>query len=248
MFKHRIDEAVAPSVYLDWLLLSFLAGSINAGGYLACGRFVSHVTGFATLFGIGMAKHQWVSGLGLLSVPLFFLSGVMLSAFLVDRRFHKNPKNYSLVMALAGFSLLLVTVMGYFNFFVVFGHSGTINEEYVLLILLSFASGLQNAAISTASGATLRTTHLTGMITDLGISVTHVLYPYTAKQSKTKEQRANKLRIGSLLSFCLGSVVAAILFLHIHYLGFLLPTLIAFYAAIKGYLQAKGLSRVGEAG
>ena len=52
MFHHRIHDKVGYKTYLDWFLLAFLGGHVNAGGYLACHRFVSHVTGFATLAGV----------------------------------------------------------------------------------------------------------------------------------------------------------------------------------------------------
>src|SRR5262249_20057385 len=72
--------------FLNWFLLSFLAGTINVGGYMACHRFVSHVTGFATLFGAEAVEGNWAEGFGMLSVPLFFIIGTMISAFLVERR------------------------------------------------------------------------------------------------------------------------------------------------------------------
>ena len=37
------------------------------------------------------------------------------------------------------------------------------------------ACGLQNAMVTTYSGSTMRTTHLTGMVTDLGIACGHFL-------------------------------------------------------------------------
>lgn len=71
MFKHRADESAGNLVVLHWSLLSFNGGCINAGGFLATGRFVSHVTGFATLFGVDMANSQIDAALGILSVPIF---------------------------------------------------------------------------------------------------------------------------------------------------------------------------------
>lgn len=234
MFKHRIDETISSKTYFDWALLSFLAGSIDSGGFLACGRFVTHITGFATLFGVGLAQNQWIKAIGFLSVPAFFLIGVMTASFLVERRFHKSQKHYGLIMLLIALCLLSVAGAGTFNFFKNFGHANIVNENFILLFLLSFASGLQNAAISSASQSTLKITHLTGLITDLGISLTHILYPYTSKALKDKERRANTMRIGVMISFCLGAITSAFLFLKFNYLGFLLPACIALYSSKTG--------------
>lgn len=234
MFKHRIDETISTKTYIDWTLLSFLAGSIDAGGFMACGRFVTHITGFATLFGIELAQNNIYKALGLLTIPGFFLLGVITASFLVERRFHKSQKNYGIIMTLITLCLLIVAGAGKFNYLENFGHQSVVNEDFVLLFLLSFASGLQNAAISSASRSTLKITHLTGLITDLGISLTHILYPYTSKVTKEKEKRANMMRVGVLISFSCGAIASAFLFLKFNYLGFALPATIACYTALTG--------------
>lgn len=86
MFRHRASEKLDLKTIIDWFLLAFLAGNVNAGGYLACHRFVSHVTGFATLAGVDAATGSWGDAFGILSVPLFFLLGVVVSAYHVERR------------------------------------------------------------------------------------------------------------------------------------------------------------------
>ncbi|MCB0363343.1 MAG: DUF1275 family protein, partial [Bdellovibrionales bacterium] len=60
---------------LVWLALAFQAGVLNVGGFLACGRFVSHLTGFAGFFGLEAARLRGLEALGMLTVPLFFLLG-----------------------------------------------------------------------------------------------------------------------------------------------------------------------------
>src|ERR1700683_794226 len=81
-----------------WMALAFQGGALNIGGFLACGRFVSHVTGFATYFGVEVSRSNYFSALGMLLVPLFFLIGAILSGLLVDIRLklHKRPKYYIL--------------------------------------------------------------------------------------------------------------------------------------------------------
>ena len=87
MFSHaRGPSILSPKFAYFWIVLSFQAGALNAAGYLACHRFVSHVTGYGTLYGVEASRVQWSEAWGMLSVPIFFILGAMVSAFYVDRR------------------------------------------------------------------------------------------------------------------------------------------------------------------
>lgn len=213
---------------LVWFFLSFQAGWINAGGFLACHRFVSHVTGFATQFGIDVAEVRWADAFGMLTVPLFFLAGTMISAYYVDRRLnHGEQGQFHILFFLMSFFLLLVTVFGTLGFFGHFGAALDIMSDYVLIALLCLSSGIQNAGITTASNSFVRTTHLTGMTTDLGIGIVRVM-TQDQKQIKSIERHKNEVRTLLIVSFIIGSVMASFLFLKIAYLGFAIPTMISF--------------------
>lgn len=231
MFSHSSDGSVDRKVAYHWFMLSFLAGSINAGGFLSCQRFVSHITGFATLAGIDFASAQWAPALSMLTVPFFFLGGVMMAAWLTVRQksVGKSP-NYAMVMALEAFFLLVAAVGGMFGMFGNFGESFRVGSDYTLVALLCLASGLQNAAITSSSGATVRTTHLTGLATDLGIGLIELFFRARDRGTIDDLFRKNRLRIGTIFSFFLGSLLGAILFLNLGYAGFLLPAMMAVYA------------------
>lgn len=230
-YHHRLTDAVGVKTYIDWLLLAFLAGAVNAGGFLAANRFVSHVTGFATIAGVDFAEGNWGGALGILTVPLYFLGGVMLSAYLIDRRAHEGKKpRYALVMGLVTTLLLLSAIGGHLGFWGEFGHEAELRYDYFFLSFLCAASGLQNAALTSATGATIRITHLTGLTTDLGIGLVRA-----AKRSKSDPERRletiqNAMRAGTIVAFMLGSATGAVLYLRFHYLGFLMPAAIAAYA------------------
>src|SRR5690242_11067703 len=107
MFRHRLSTSRTSRTHFDWFLLSFLSGSVNAGGFLAAHRFVSHVTGFATLFGVSAANGNLDQALGMLSIPIYFLLGVMVSAYLVDRRENQGRRpHYAIVMSLVALCLV----------------------------------------------------------------------------------------------------------------------------------------------
>lgn len=234
MFQHRFDQTPNNFVVLHWFMLSFNGGCINAGGFLATGRFVSHVTGFATLFGVDLTNNQVQAAFGILSVPIFFLLGAFVAGLLIDRPIHHEKKpHFDWVMGLSALCLFLAAGGGELLQFGIFGSTG-FKENYLLMVLLCLASGLQNGAITSSSGSSVRTTHLSGLTTDLGLGLARMLTLDIQNNRFKKEVRANYLRIGSILSFVAGSAIGAWIFLRFGYRGFILSGLIASYAAWHG--------------
>lgn len=218
-----------------WSSLSCQAGFINAGGLLACHRFVTHTTGFATQFGVEFAQKKWIDALGMLTVPIFFLSGSMISAFFVDRKINHNENaNYFFLFFLISFLLCIVTTFGEIGFFGQFGLPLDIQVDYALIAILCLVSGIQNAAITTASGAVIRTTHMTGLTTDLGIGIVRMFDSRLQNQtSKQKEEaKANLIRISLIFGFILGSILGSICFINLQYLAFGLPAALSAGLAI----------------
>lgn len=210
-----------------WLSMAFQAGTINTGGYLACHRFVSHVTGFGTLIGTEAAAGKWVDTMGMLSVPGFFIGGSMMSAYLVDRRIQTNRRPlYPLVMLLIFILTSSVALLGSAGFFGAFDHT-FIRRDYYLLAALCLAAGLQNGTVTSAFGAIVRTTHLTGITTDLGIGLVRILTRTHKIQPRVNEKRANWMRIGIISSFILGCFTSAHVYMRFEYWGFLIPSTIA---------------------
>ena len=144
-------------------LLALGAGCINVVGYL-CFRHqpITHLTGTSTEFGLALARGDAgeIAHWGL--VILAFLLGAMLSGFIVQQGALRLGRRYGVVLMLESALLFAATPL--------------IHGGYDLgLYLASAACGLQNAMVSTYSGATVRTTHLSGIFTDLGIYLGHRL-------------------------------------------------------------------------
>src|SRR5690606_35647324 len=130
----------------------FQAGFLNIGGFMACHRMVSRVTGFATFFGYEVSQSRYWDALGMLRVPIFFLLGAMVSAILVDIDLNseETPKYYAsfgLIFFLNG-SVLPGGLLGGFGDF---GESVEGLRDYVLIALLCFICGLQNAMVTSVS-------------------------------------------------------------------------------------------------
>lgn len=236
------ENNYSPKKFLIWTALAFQSGCINVGGFLACHRFVTHTTGFATFFGSEMALGNVSHALGYLSVPLFFLTGAMLSAFFTDRRsLHNHKPNYAVVFGVIWICLLLVFLLGVNDVFGTFGEVISLSKDYILLSLLSLASGLQNAMITTISKAIVRTTHLTGLTTDLGIGMIRILSSPNL-QTKQNETQATGMRLGIIFGFILGSWLGASVFYKHQYWGFLIPLLVTssfLYVSYKAYKQGQ---------
>lgn len=224
MFTTLIHEdSYSAKKFLIWTAFSFQAGCINVGGFLACHRFVTHTTGFATLFGAEMAEGNVKNALGYLAVPFLFLLGSMFSAFFTDRRsLHQHKPNYIIVFAGMWICFLLVSILGVSNYFGDFGNDLNLSRDFLLLALLSLASGIQNAMITSVSKAVVRTTHLTGLTTDLGIGLIRI-FSSPLNQHQQMEFLATLMRLGIIVSFILGSWLAASIFNKHHYLGFFIP-------------------------
>jgi uncharacterized membrane protein YoaK (UPF0700 family) len=234
MFSHHLDQTTDNRIALHWFMLSFNGGCINAGGFIATGKFVSHVTGFATLFGVEVTNNRIEAAMGILSVPFFFLIGAFVAGLLIDRPIHqgKSP-HFDWVMGLSALCLFLAAGGGEMLLFGKFSEV-VLKQNYFLLVLLCLASGLQNGAITSSSGRSVRTTHLTGLTTDLGLGLARTLTFDLKKNIFQKEARANYLRIGSILAFAVGSAIGAWIFIKVGYKGFVLSGLIASYSAWHG--------------
>ena len=151
--------------------LAFVAGAANAGGFLAVGQYTSHMTGIVS----GVADHLILSNVRLalagLAAVVAFMSGAMVSAILVNfARRQRLHARFSIPLLLESALLLIFGLMGAR----LAAHTGLLLPLTVLL--LCFLMGLQNAVITKVSRAVIRTTHTTGLITDIGIELGKLIY------------------------------------------------------------------------
>lgn len=170
--RHLTHHVRTPSAdALLGLLLAFVAGGINAGGFLAIGRYTSHMTGFLSTVAdeitVGRTAIAAVAALALVS----FLAGSVVSTLLVSYSRYAHPhRQWALPLCLEG---LLIALFGLYG--TCLPHAWQIPA--MGMMLLCGIMGLQNATISKISQARIRTTHVTGMLTDFGIELGRWLFP-----------------------------------------------------------------------
>jgi uncharacterized membrane protein YoaK (UPF0700 family) len=223
--NESISTYTRPNVIL-WMALAFQGGAINAGGWIGFHRFVSHVTGTITLTGISIAEKDRGTLLSLWILPVFFILGAMMSGYLVDSRIKANHRaKYKAVLGWIFALLFVFAAIGSLGYFGPFGSGDVSTPGQLAVSLLCFICGLQNGLITRASKAVVRTTHLTGLATDLGLGFVRLL---SGKGIDTREERrATLMRLGILLFFGLGVTSGAACYLRYQFAGFYLPATVA---------------------
>ncbi len=197
--------------------LAFIAGAINAGGFLAVDRYTSHMTGIVSSMADYLVTNNVtavVIGLGSL---VAFVAGSAYSAILINwGSHHRMHSKYAYPLLWEAMLLLCFGLMGGY---LELHQSGFIP---VTVMLLCFIMGLQNAIITKISNSEIRTTHMTGIVTDIGIELGKVFYINSQSESAHyKPVRSNKGRLvvlSSLLaSFFCGGTAGAVGFKYIGY-------------------------------
>lgn len=223
------------------LVLAFVAGALNAGGFLAVAQYTSHVTGM-----VSSVADQAVLGRldlvvdGLIGV-LAFLLGAAACALLVNFGRRRQLRSVYALPLLVEAVLILV-----------FGLLGTqlARVEGLLLpatvLLLCFTMGLQNAVVTKLSGAVIRTTHLTGIVTDLGIELGRALYPSRGTEAVRADRGRAALLAGLLLAFLAGGLAGAYGFKAYGYASTLpLAALLGLLALVPAFDDLSSLTSAG---
>lgn len=125
------------------LLLAFVAGAINAGGYLAVQRYTSHMTGVVSGVADDLALGEFaLAAAGAVLVGMFMLGAVttaLLTNWARRRRLHSE---YALSLLLEAALLLLFGLMG-----AALAHHTALRVP-LTVALLSYLMGLQNAVVT----------------------------------------------------------------------------------------------------
>lgn len=233
MFHRNQDALFNPRYLLIWMLLAMQGGFLNTAGFLGVGRFVSHLTGFGTMVGVEIFRGHGLLALGLIATPVFFLFGSIFSGWFVERRrIQQELPWYSFIFFYIVFWLILVVVIGELGGFGTFGNHLDSMKNFYFLFTIAFICGMQNAVVSSATGNIIRTTHLTGPMTDLGTGFVRI-WTFRKDRSKKKEFYAVWCRLGMILSFVVGSFIGAYLLTHFQYRAFLFPVIISLFASFE---------------
>lgn len=185
--------------------LACMAGSTNAVGLLGFKHeAVSHLTGTSTLLGVSLTEQSYLEAAHLAGIILAFVIGAAAAGAIVGRVPLQMGRRYSYALLLE--AILLVAAM------VVLVQDSNIGHY-----LASAACGLQNGMVSTYSGAVVRTTHVSGLFTDLGTMLGATL------RGQSGDKRQALLYSLLIAGFLLGGIIGTILFEQAAFLALLFP-------------------------
>ena len=186
MFRHQGKTRTLKHNIQIATVLSFVAGIVNVVGFLSFKQLTTNITGHFALFITDVSDLDFWKGTIYFLYIFSFLLGSFFSSLLIEN-FRANKRLNIFVMPTLLESFILLSI-GLFGSFLV---SQSAN---LVVCLLLFAMGLQNSFVTKISNAVVRTTHLTGLFTDLGIDLSHLFFPKL--YPNRKKLKANiKLRI-----------------------------------------------------
>lgn len=193
-FKHNVQLAS---------FLSFVAGVVNVAGYLSIKQLTTNVTGHFAFFINDVAEFEVWNGTIYFLYFFSFLFGSFIASIIIDIfRYNKKLNVYLIPTFLEVFILVGIAVLYRFP---------TLSNPDLIACLLLFAMGLQNSFVTKISNAVVRTTHLTGLFTDLGIELSHLFFPKRYPQHELIISTI-KLRVYIIGNFFLGGLIGGFIY------------------------------------
>lgn len=186
--------------------LSFVAGMVNVGSILSIQRFTTNVTGHFAVFIEELLRPNYTLAITFSLFVLCFFLGSFSSNLMVEiiKRYNFTYQ-YTLPVVI---ETILVFIAG--SAFTFYTPS---NPDYIGFILL-YAMGLQNSLVTKVSKSVVRTSHLTGLFTDLGIEVSNLFF-IKNKYRRTKIKLSIQLRLRIIICFFLGGLTCGIIYSHL---------------------------------
>ncbi|MGC3947121.1 MAG: YoaK family protein [Chryseolinea sp.] len=182
-------------------MLSFVAGIVNISGVLSINILTTNVTGHFAFFSEHFVKGNYQVAIDFVSYIIAFLLGAVCCGLIVELAQKRNSLTPHRIPILLEILTLIFVVITF----------ETISPESTARILL-FSMGLQNALVTKISQATVRTTHLTGLFTDLGIEISQLFFHRNKASDMRKLTKSIYLRLAIILFFFLGGVSGGFLF------------------------------------
>jgi len=219
-FKHNLRLAA---------LLSFIAGLVNITGVLFLNVLTTNVTGHFAFFAEEVVLKRYNLAFLFLVYIFSFLLGSFIASLLTEffvRRNHPSAHKYSMFLEII--ILLIIGIAG--NYFLQYGL-----PRAVIACLMLFSMGVQNSLVTQISNSTVRTTHLTGLFTDLGIELAHLIF-YKREEPHKKLRKSIDLRIAIIAFFFIGCVAGGFLYSFFYLTTLLLASILLFIALVYDVL------------
>lgn len=214
MFRHQGKTRTLSHNKKIASLLSFVAGVVNVAGFISVQRLTTNVTGHFAYFVDEVFKMQFGESLIYFLYIVFFFLGSFVSSLFIEIISRKNEQYIYFIPAFAE-SIILIAVA-------LLGFRLVETNPNLIACTLLFAMGLQNSLVTRISNAIVRTTHLTGLFTDLGIEISQLFF-YKKPEQKEKLKSTIKLRLRIIVYFFLGGLAGGIFYAYLKLHVLLIP-------------------------
>ena len=205
MFRHQGKNRTFIHNLRLATLLSFVAGIVNVTGVLSVQTLTTNVTGHFAYFAEEIMKRDYAAAITFFVFTIFFLLGAFTSNFLAELISRKHP-NLSHVIPISLEMIILIGV----GIFGAQSALSSIEGKWIAFAML-FAMGIQNSLVTKISQSTVRTTHLTGLFTDLGIELSQLFF-YKKPEENKKLKTSIYLRLSIIIFFFLGCISGGFLY------------------------------------
>ncbi len=231
--------------------LALVGGYVNSAGFVLIGTFTSHATGNVGRFANDLATAQLHAALAALAMLVAFFGGAFAASMLLESNFvGGTPKAYAAALAGEAALLLLFTI-----------ESALVDAEHprwkdTEAAVLCMAMGMQNSLVTRLSGAVVRTTHLTGVLTDLGIEGARWFRWWRSRlsdrlhtklslgQNPAERPSAPKVALLATIAgaFFAGALLGSLAGVTLRHLSMVPPTLTLFAGALYALLSSEAPS------
>lgn len=196
-------------------ILALVSGLVNAIALLGFTHHgATHMTGLFSAFSIAAFQNKTTTLFEVSGILFSFFAGSVVTGLILRDAHLKMGQHYGTVMILEGI-LLVLSTLGFYH--------QLIWGEYAA----AMAAGLQNAMASMYSGAIIRTTHLTGVLTDLGVLLGHRLIGIRSDKLKIK------LFMTLIFTFIAGGFLGTWFYALWGPLAMLVPAMLVFFCAVS---------------
>ncbi len=204
-YKHNLHLAV---------LLCLTAGFVNVAGVLAFAVLTTNVTGHAAALAVDLERGDFMQVFVAFGWLLLFLAGAVFSGWYIGLMGKHRRYTYTVPLFIELCILCFIALRG-------ISPGGYVQLSKYFIGSLLFVMGMQNALVTVISKSVVRTTHLTGIMTDFGISLSSVIQAHFRPSGGLRQRLV--LQGNIILFFLIGGVLGAFSFQRYSYSSFLIP-------------------------
>jgi uncharacterized membrane protein YoaK (UPF0700 family) len=223
MFRHKGKGRIYSHNLKLASILSCVAGLVNITGVLAVSTLTTNVTGHFAYFSEQLFVRNYKMAFIYLLYILFFLFGAFVSGVIMEwASKHKSHTPYIIPLSV---EIMIMLVVGFSPELL----SDRPSVPLIISSALLFAMGLQNALVTRVSQSVVRTTHLTGLFTDLGIELSLLLF-HGEKGRRIQLNKSIFLKLMIISCFFLGGILGALVYQHFQLKTLLIPAGLLLFA------------------